>query len=141
MFKKLGVDYVINYREDVNWGEIVCKLIFGGEGVEYVIEVGGVDIFIQSLSVVKMEGVIFVIGFFGGVVFKDNIFEIFFCVCIVCGVYVGFCEQFEVMCVEIEKYDIYFVMDKIVFIFEKVKEVYEYMWVKKYIGKIFIMIE
>ncbi|KAK4653953.1 hypothetical protein QC762_510420 [Podospora pseudocomata] len=141
MLKKLGADHVINYREDVNWGETARKLTPGGEGVEHVIEVGGADTFTQSLSAVKMEGVISVIGFLGGAAPKDNILETLSRVCTVRGVYVGSREQLEAMCAEIEKHDIHPVMDKTVFTLEKAKEAYEYMWAKKHTGKIPITIE
>lgn len=37
--KALGADFVINYKQDANWGETAKKLT-GGNGVQHVIEVG-----------------------------------------------------------------------------------------------------
>ncbi|KAK4184403.1 hypothetical protein QBC35DRAFT_477287 [Podospora australis] len=139
--KKLGADHVINYREDVNWGETARNLTPGGEGVAHVIEVGGADTFTQSLSAVKMEGVISVIGFLGGPKPKDNILETLSRVCTVRGVYVGSREQLEDMCAAIEKHNIHPVVDKTIFSLEKAKEAYEYMWAKKHFGKVGIKIE
>lgn len=39
--KKLGVQHVINYREQSNWGEIAKDLSRGKQGVDSIIEVGG----------------------------------------------------------------------------------------------------
>ncbi|KAK0744606.1 hypothetical protein B0T21DRAFT_389896 [Apiosordaria backusii] len=141
MLKKLGADHVLNYREDVNWGETARQLTPGGEGVHHIIEVGGADTFTQSLSAIKMDGVISVVGFLGGRAPKDNILEALSRVCTVRGVYVGSLEQLEAMVAEIEKHDIHPVLDKKEFPLEKAREAYEYMWAKKHIGKIPIIIE
>ncbi|KAK4196118.1 hypothetical protein QBC40DRAFT_314252 [Triangularia verruculosa] len=141
MLKKMGADHVLNYREDVNWGETARMLTPGGEGVAHVIEVGGADTFTQSLSAIKMEGVISVIGFLGGAAPKDNILETLSRICTVRGVYVGSRQQLEDMVAEIEKHDIHPVLDKTVFTLEKAKEAYEHMWAQKHIGKIPITIE
>lgn len=39
--KKLGADFVINYKENPNWGEAAKMLTPNQEGVEHIVEVGG----------------------------------------------------------------------------------------------------
>ncbi|KAG8777490.1 hypothetical protein FRC12_000357 [Ceratobasidium sp. 428] len=63
-YKALGVDEVINYRENPEWSEKVKELT-GGEGVERVLDVGGQGTLIQSIKSIKREGVVNVIGFLG----------------------------------------------------------------------------
>jgi NADPH:quinone reductase-like Zn-dependent oxidoreductase len=41
ILKKLGADFVINYKEDENWGETARKHTPGGDGFGHVLDVGG----------------------------------------------------------------------------------------------------
>lgn len=43
-FKVFGVKYVINYCDILDWGKEVWFLMFGGEGFDIVIDVGGNEI-------------------------------------------------------------------------------------------------
>ncbi|KAK3994432.1 hypothetical protein QBC44DRAFT_322676 [Cladorrhinum sp. PSN332] len=140
VLKKLGADYVINYREDPNWGETARKLTPNGEGVEHIIEVGGEGTFTQSFNAIKMEGIISVIGFLGGAKPKDNVLETLSRVCTVRGVYVGSYGQLVDMCKFVEEHNIHPVIDKKVFTLDTAKEAYEYMWAKKHFGKVGIKI-
>lgn len=63
LLKKLGVDHIINYKEDPNWGKTAKALTPKGHGVDHVIEVGGPGTMAQSLEAIKMGGVISIIGF------------------------------------------------------------------------------
>ena len=60
--KTYGADHTINYRTLPNWAAEV-KRITNGEGVENVIEVGGVGTIEQSIESVAWGGLISVIGF------------------------------------------------------------------------------
>ncbi|KAI2634602.1 hypothetical protein GGS21DRAFT_539405 [Xylaria nigripes] len=140
LFKKMGADHVINYKEDPNWGETVKKLT-GGEGVDIVIEVGGADTAEQSLKAIKIEGTIVVIGFLGGAEVKASIMECLGHACIVRGVIVGSRQQMEEMVAAVEKHDIHPIIDPKVFTFEQTKEAYEYMWSQQHVGKVAIKIE
>jgi NADPH:quinone reductase-like Zn-dependent oxidoreductase len=64
VLKRLGADYVLNYKETANWGEEAKKI--SGIGVDFVIEVGGPTTFGQSLKAVKIGGTVAIIGFVGG---------------------------------------------------------------------------
>lgn len=64
--KRLGADVVVNSKENTAWGEIAKKLSPRGEGVDYVIEVGGAVTMGQSFKAVKMDGTILAIGFRAG---------------------------------------------------------------------------
>lgn len=140
--KKLGANHVINYKEDPNWGVTAKKLTSNGEGVDHIFEVGGPRTMKQSLEAIKMEGVISIIGFLGGMTrdapsFVDCLNR----VCTVRGVLVGSRLQFEAMNRAIEANNIKPVVDKQVFALDQLKDAYQYMWDQKHFGKLCIMIE
>ncbi|KAI1344469.1 putative zinc-containing alcohol dehydrogenase [Xylariaceae sp. FL0016] len=139
--KKLGADHVINYKEDVNWGETAKSLTPSGWGVDHVIEVGGKDTAAQSLKAIKMEGVITIVGFLGGVKVESSIIECLTNLCTTRGIYVGSREQMEDMVAAIEANNIKPVIDEKVFSFDKTREAYDYMWAKSHFGKVAIKIE
>jgi len=139
--KNLGVHHVINYKNDPNWGESAKKLTPRGEGVDYVIEVGGPTTIAQSLRAVKMDGVINLIGFVGGLS-KDqpNFMDVLVNICTVRGLLVGSKLQFEEMNRAIETNAIMPVADSKAFKLEDLKEGYQYMWDKKHVGKLIVKI-
>lgn len=123
--KKLGADHVINYNEDRSWGETARKLT-GGVGVDVVIEIGGAETMQQSLSAVKYEGTVAIIGFVGGAKVQASLLECLSHICVARGVYVGSRQQMEEMVAAIEVNDIHPVVDSKVFSLEQAKEAYEY---------------
>ncbi|MCC6489633.1 MAG: NAD(P)-dependent alcohol dehydrogenase [Candidatus Hydrogenedentes bacterium] len=64
--KALGAAHGINYKQHPAWSKLVRELT-GGEGVDHVIEVGGVGTLPQSMRTVRMGGHISLIGVLGGV--------------------------------------------------------------------------
>ncbi|KAF2816368.1 alcohol dehydrogenase [Mytilinidion resinicola] len=139
--KKLGADHVINYKDEPNWGEKAKTLTPGGAGVTHIIEVGGPATMAQSLNAIKIDGVISIIGFLGGMskdqpTFLDCLTNI----CTVRGVLVGSRLQFEDMNRAIEANDIKPVVDEKVFKLKEAKEAYQHMWDQKHFGKLTIKI-
>lgn len=127
--KKLGADHIINYKDDVNWGETARKLTPEGAGVDHIIEVGGPGTLAQSFKAIKYEGVISVIGFLGGGKDKDQptILDTLSNICTVRGVYVGSKELMKDMIRAIEANDIHPVVDDKVFTLDQAREAYDYM--------------
>lgn len=140
--KKLGADHIINYKDDVNWGETARKLTPEGAGVDHIIEVGGPGTLAQSFKAIKYEGVISVIGFLGGGKDKDQptILDTLSNICTVRGVYVGSKELMKDMIRAIEANDIHPVVDDKVFTLDQAREAYDYMWAQSHIGKLTIKI-
>lgn len=124
--KKLGADYVLNYKEDVNWGETARKLA-SGQGVDHIVEVGGEGTLEQSLKAIKFEGVISIIGFLGGAKPQSSIMECLNTICTTRGLLVGSREMMEDMVAAIEANDIHPVVDEKVFTLEETKDAYNYM--------------
>ncbi|KAJ9148450.1 Zinc-type alcohol dehydrogenase-like protein [Pleurostoma richardsiae] len=139
--KKLGADYVINYKEDKKWGETARSYTPDGVGVDHVIDVGGESTLEQSLAAIKIEGIISLIGFLGGFSPKQSLLECLSRGCIARGVRVGSKATMEEMVVAIEANDLHPAIDDRVFGFEEVKEAYAHMWSQKQFGKIVIKVE
>lgn len=139
--KKLGANHVPNYKTDENWGETAKGLTPGKLGVHHVIEVGGSNILAQSLKAIKIDGVISIIGFLGGMG-KDqpSFLETLNNQCTVRGILVGSRLQFEEMNRAIDANGIKPVVDDKVFSLEETKEAYQYMWDQKHFGKLTIKV-
>ncbi|OAP59644.1 hypothetical protein AYL99_06942 [Fonsecaea erecta] len=119
--KKMGADHVINYKKDPNWGETAKNLTPGKAGVDHIIEVGGPGTMAQSLKAIKLEGVISVIGFLGGVKAADepSTLAALGAGCIIRGILIGSKAQLIDM---------------------DAPEAYEYQWQQKNFGKVVIQL-
>lgn len=124
ILKKLGADYVINYKETPEWGEHAAKLTPKGEGVSHVIEVGGPNTMAQSLKAVKIDGVISVIGLVGGPPGpgQPGFLHVLQNVCVVRGILAGSRVQFEDMNRAIDGMKIKPYVDEKVFTLEELRE-------------------
>ncbi|GHA86556.1 alcohol dehydrogenase [Lysobacter bugurensis] len=63
--KDLGADFLVNYREEREWGRAVLDWT-GGRGVDHVVEVGGPGTLGQSITAVRLGGHISMIGVLTG---------------------------------------------------------------------------
>lgn len=63
--KDLGADFLVNYREQQEWGRVVYDWT-GGRGVDHVLEVGGPGTIAQSITAVRLGGHISMIGVLTG---------------------------------------------------------------------------
>lgn len=140
--KELGADHIINYKTNPNWGETARSFTPDNAGVDHIVEVGGAGTLTQSLKCIKMEGIISIIGFLGGVDPKGQppILAALNNICTIRGVYVGSKALMNDMIKAIEVNDIHPVIDQKVFSLDQTKDAYEYMWAQKHFGKITISI-
>jgi NADPH:quinone reductase-like Zn-dependent oxidoreductase len=141
--KTLGADHVINYKETPEWGEHAAKLTPKGEGVSYVVEVGGPTTMAQSLKAVKIDGLIAIVGFLGGPPGpgQPGFLDVLQNVCTARGILVGSRVQFEDMNRAIDGKKIKPYVDETVFTLGQLKEAYSYMWDQKHFGKLTIKID
>lgn len=93
--RQLGADATINYKREENWGRAVRKL--SGEGVDHVVEVGGVGTLEQSLKAVRSNGTVSLIGVLAGAARPVNLTPVLMNNIRVQGVFVGHRESFEQM--------------------------------------------
>jgi NADPH:quinone reductase-like Zn-dependent oxidoreductase len=126
LVKKLGADYVLNYREDKDWGA-TSRDLTGGQGVDHIVEVGGEGTLEQSLKAIKFEGIISIIGFLGGAKPRSSVIECLNNICTARGLFVGSRAMMEDMVAAIEANNIRPVIDEKVFTLEQTKEAYNYM--------------
>jgi len=63
--RDLGADFLVNYREQPDWGRVVRNWT-GGRGVDHVVEVGGPGTLGQSIEAVTVGGHIALIGVLTG---------------------------------------------------------------------------
>lgn len=139
--KALGAHHVINYREDVHWGETARGLTLDGNGVDFIVEVGGAATLEQSLTAIRIDGIISIVGAIGGQADgkpEPGLLNAWYCTCLVRGVAVGSRSQFEEMNRAIAVNDLKPVVDDRVFDLNDLKEAYQYMWDQKHFGKVVI---
>jgi NADPH:quinone reductase-like Zn-dependent oxidoreductase len=139
--KHLGVQHVINYREVQDWGQRAKSLTRKGQGVDFIIEVGGGTMLEQSLAAIRRAGVIAVCGAVGGLGGADPgpaLIRAWTSSCVVRGVAVGSRAHAEEMNKAIEATSLRPVLDEKVFKLEDLKDGYEYLGEQKHVGKVII---
>jgi NADPH:quinone reductase-like Zn-dependent oxidoreductase len=94
--RSLGLDAGINYRETPAWDRWALEQT-GGEGVDLVIEVGGVGTLPRSLGAIRMGGVIAQIGVLAGAAEPLPLALILHKQARIQGIYVGSRKDFEEM--------------------------------------------
>lgn len=89
--KAMGADWVLNYKQEPEWGKVIAK----AGGVDHVVEVGGIGSLEQSITAVGAGGHISVIGVLTGVAGSINIAPILHKHLHVQGIYVGSRAMFQ----------------------------------------------
>jgi NADPH:quinone reductase-like Zn-dependent oxidoreductase len=132
--KKLGADYLINYKTTPEWGKKALELT-GGRGADVVVEVGGENTLGKSLEAVRVGGSIVVIGVLGG--FVNNIFipALFGKNAKLVGISVGSREQFASMTKAMDGWKLKPVIDQ-TFAFDQVPDALRAMQAAGHFGKI-----
>ncbi|KAJ7613394.1 hypothetical protein FB45DRAFT_936931 [Roridomyces roridus] len=141
---KFGAKHVINYTTTPNWDQEVLKLT-GGKGVDRVIEVVGNATLERSISAVKIDGCIDIIGLLGGVgaevppvdIIRASIFKGLK----IRGIFVGSVIQFGKMnkLLAANPEATRPLIDK-VFEFENAKEAFAHLASQKHVGKVVIKV-
>lgn len=86
--RELGADELINYREVSDWGTRAAEIV-GGEGVDFVVEVGGAGTLDQALTAVRPGGEVALVGVLTGFGGPVNTGAILMKAVNLRGVYVG----------------------------------------------------
>jgi NADPH:quinone reductase-like Zn-dependent oxidoreductase len=132
--RSLGADHVINYRTTPEWG-VAARALTGGQGVDFVMEVGGAGTLTQSLKSITLMGHIAIIGVLGGPAEPLQMGSMIATGARLQGVSVGSRTMFEAMCRAIEAHRIQPVVDK-VFPFTEARAAFEAMRAGEHFGKI-----
>lgn len=139
--KKLGADYVLNYKKTPEWGSRARELT-GGAGVDHVLEVAGPKSMRQSITAIRHSGVISIIGYVGGMEYdaEPSFLECLSSQFTARGIMVGNRVQLEDMCraMEANPERLRPVVDSRVFGLDQVREAYDYLQSGKHFGKVCI---
>ena len=133
--KSLGADWVLNYRDDANWGRTISK----AGGVDHVVEVGGTGTLEQSIGAVRAGGRVSVIGILSGIAGALNIGPILHKNVTMQGIYVGSREMFEQMNAAIALHRMQPVIDR-VFEAPQIQNALRHMEAAGHFGKIVMRI-
>ncbi|CAG8378080.1 unnamed protein product [Penicillium salamii] len=139
--RAMGVQHVLNYRDDQHCGKTAKKLTRDGQGCQRIVEVGGQKTIRQSFECVAHGGEIGIVGFLTGQGAPDHEDELTFLepllrVCTVRGIEVGSHVLFEEMNRAIEGWDIKPVVDNQGWDLRALKEAYKFVWDQKHFGKL-----
>lgn len=130
----MGVESVVNYKEDERWGKTIFKQTNGG--VDIVLDVGGGSTMQQSIEASKMGGTVISIGILGdGRKGSITFPKLFFKFINLKGIAVGSRLMQEAMVDAIETGNVKPDIDKS-FAFDQLKEAFEYQASGKQFGKI-----
>ena len=139
--KSLGAHHVLNYREDPNWGETAKGFTPNSQGVNIVVDVGGLSTLPQSVKAIRAGGLIALAGLLGGASENASIPTLMDCLVntyIVRGLMLGTRVQYREMNQFIEENDIKPILDDQVFDYRQAKEAYHYLQQQRHFSKVCI---
>ena len=137
--KQMGADILIDYKENSDWDKVVMEKT-DGKGADLVIELGGSGTLERSMSAVKINGRISMIGVLTGVTGQINPMPVIRKCLSVNGIYVGSGDMQKQMHGSLEVNQVHPVIDRI-FTFDQVREAFAYMESAKHFGKIVVKMD
>ena len=137
--KEMGAHHLINYRTSPNWDREVFKLT-GGQGVDHIVEVGGVGTLEKSIRSVRPGGSIYLIGVLAGKEAPLDLTPVLMQDIRIQGVVVGSRRAFQNMNRAVEVHNIKPAVDR-VFSFEDSVKAFEYLKGGSHFGKVCITIQ
>ncbi len=133
--ESLGVEKVVNYKEDPKWGRTIYRLSEGG--MDHVLDVGGNSTIRQSIEAIKVYGNIYSIGILGGPKGEILFPKLFFKQIHLIGLAVGSAEMQVDMIKAIETSEMKPIIDRS-FPLEELDRAFEYQESGKHFGKIVV---
>jgi NADPH:quinone reductase-like Zn-dependent oxidoreductase len=137
--KKLGADFLINYKKTPDW-ESKAREITEGRGVDHIIEVGGANTLSKSFKAARTGGTISIIGILSGIEAGINLLPVLMKNLRLQGIFVGSRTMFESMNKAITADNLQPVIDK-VFPFNEFKQALYYLESGQHFGKVVIRID
>ncbi|KAI0046945.1 NAD-P-binding protein [Auriscalpium vulgare] len=138
--KKLGADYIINYKKTPDWDKVARELT-NGRGVDHIFDNAGINDIQRSFNAVVRGGTISAIGFLGGKPkeYPDVPLLAIFSGCTLRGINVGSKQLFENLLRFFETKELKPYIDK-VFPFDEAVEAFEYLESGQHVGKVVVRI-
>ena len=130
--KELGVEAIVNYKEDPKWGKTIYKM---SGGIDHVVDAGGGATMRNSIEAVKMYGNIYSIGILGGAKGEILFPKLFFKHIHLIGLAVGSAEMQNDMVKAIENMNLKPIIDK-TFTLDQISDAFKYQGEGKHFGKI-----
>ncbi|KAH9904172.1 putative zinc-containing alcohol dehydrogenase [Xylariomycetidae sp. FL2044] len=138
----LGAAHTVNYRSNsANWGEAAKGFTPDGRGFDIVVDVGGNETQPQSLTAVRPDGLVTLIGAVGGDAEPVPLFAAFMHTCIVRGLLSGSRSQFKELVSFIDEKGIKPALDDVVFGLAEAKDAYWRLKERKHFAKVVIRID
>ncbi|KAF7557261.1 hypothetical protein G7Z17_g825 [Cylindrodendrum hubeiense] len=139
--KALGATHTVNYRSNPdNWAQEARSLTPDKRGFDIVIDVAGNETLAQSLTAVRVDGVVMVIGMVGGHAEPVPLFAAMLHTCIVRGIIAGSRSQLRELVSFIDENKITPAIDDVVFELAEVKDAYRRLEEKRHFAKVVIKI-
>jgi NADPH:quinone reductase-like Zn-dependent oxidoreductase len=136
--KAMGSDMGVNYKDHPDWEEEV-KTLTNGQGVNCVVEVGGVGTISKSMMCLGLGGKIGMIGVLAGPNGECNPRNLMMTGSSIHGIFVGSRQMFESMNATIEANDIHPLIDK-VFEMDEALDAIKYFQSQAHMGKVVIRV-
>jgi NADPH:quinone reductase-like Zn-dependent oxidoreductase len=136
--RERGAWQVLDHRADPHWGK-AARALTGGEGVDHVVEVGGVGTLAQSLRAVRPGGTVSLIGVLAGGTADLNLTSVLMTQVRVQGVFVGHREGFVAMTRAIAQHGLRPRIDR-VFGWPEARAAFEYLASGAHQGKVCIRV-
>ena len=136
--KALGADHGINYKRHPEWEKQVLELT-GGQGADYVVDLGGVGTLPHSYQAVGPGGEISLIGVLTRPEGDLSPYPLMMKGATLRGIFVGAREHFEGLIKAVAVNKLHPIIDK-VFDFESAPKAYEYLKSAQHFGKVVITI-
>ncbi|KAK3291578.1 putative alcohol dehydrogenase [Chaetomium fimeti] len=141
--RTLGAAHTVNYlREPKEWAAKARDLTPSGRGFDIVVDVGGDETLLHSLSAVRLDGVVALVGLLGN---KDApsvpLVDVFQHGCIVRSLILGSREQLRQVVQFVDERKITPAIDDKVFELAETKDAYRFLSEKRHFAKVVIRID
>lgn len=141
--RALGATHVVNYRTNAEgWGKEARALTPDGRGFDFVVDVAGNETFPHSLTAVRVDGIVNVVGHVGNsAAAVVPLFDAFMHTCIVRAILAGTRNQAKALTRWIEDKGVVPVVDDVIFELSEAKDAYRRLKEKKHFAKVVIRID
>jgi NADPH:quinone reductase-like Zn-dependent oxidoreductase len=137
----LGARHVINYRKHSNWGELARGFTPQGRGIDHVVDVVGATTMAESLSAIRLNGLITVAGMIGGPGDGEKTPDVMSAlskICVFRGIFLGSRSMFRDMVQFLEQKKLRPALDDVVFRLEDAKSAFERLEKQQHFSKVVI---
>ncbi|KAJ9137083.1 putative Zinc-containing alcohol dehydrogenase [Pleurostoma richardsiae] len=139
--RSLGAMRTVNYRVNPGgWGREARNLTPDGRGFDFVVDIGGNETLPQSLTAVRVDGIVSAVGQVGDESEPVPLSAALLHTCIVRGLFAGSRSQFQEIVRYIDEKGIVPAVDDVVFELGEIKGAYRRLKEKKHFSKVVIRV-